>query len=271
MKLDKDAKTPGFSKKDFLSEKPIEHIGIVKGIPQQSFINKNINNEASPKPSSVSSNSSSTNMSSTINSINSNNNNIIVNNNNNNNIMNHSGSTDLLNNSVISQQNDIINKSGSKERKQSIGSLGQSSDNSNLSNENLLDLYNHHQRLNNSNHNGNVFSPSPTISSSTIGTAGSLKPPAYRNPPAPKSQSSQKHNQNQNLNQSWSDSTNNNGNFSPILSPNLELLMHSVQYRDLVQLIKYQREKLNTQQAELTKVSISISYVYAVALEKKVM
>lgn len=32
--------------------------------------------------------------------------------------------------------------------------------------------------------------------------------------------------------------------------------MHSVQYRDLVQLIKYQREKLNTQQAELTKVSM---------------
>lgn len=169
--------------------------------------------------------------------------------------MNHSmGSNDLLNHSAISQNDIISSKNGSKERKPSLGSLGQSSDTSNLSNENLLDLYNnHHQRLNTSNHNGNVFTPSPTISSSSVGIAGSLKPPAYRNPPAPKTQSSQKHNQNQ----TWSEPTaNNNGNFSPILSPNLELLMHSVQYRDLVQLIKYQREKLNTQQAELTKVSI---------------
>lgn len=37
--------------------------------------------------------------------------------------------------------------------------------------------------------------------------------------------------------------------------------MHSVQYRDLVQLIKYQREKLNTQQAELTKVSMKCNAV----------
>lgn len=256
LKLDKDvnAKTPGFSKKDFASTdiKPIEHIGIVKGIPQQSYINKlNSNNETSPKPSNVS-------MSSSIN-----NNNIIVSNNNNNSIItNHSGSNDLLNHSAISQ-NDIINKSASKERKQS---LGQSSDNSNLSNENLLDLYNnHHQRLNTSNHNGNVFSPSPTISSSSVGIAGSLKPPAYRPPPAAqKLQASQIHNQNQN--QSWSEPANNNnnitnGNFSPILSPNLELLMHSVQYRDLVQLIKYQREKLNTQQAELTKYDTEIVYL----------
>lgn len=106
--------------------------------------------------------------------------------------------------------------------------------NSNISSENLLDLYN--QRLNgSSNSNYNNTSPSPVTS---IGVSGSLKPPAYRNPPAPKIQS-----------QKIIDL--NNGNFSPIFSPN-DVHVH---YRDLMQLIKYQREKINTQQSDLTKVT----------------
>lgn len=106
--------------------------------------------------------------------------------------------------------------------------------NSNISSENLLDLYN--QRLNgSSNSSFTNTSPSPVTS---IGVSGSLKPPAYRNPPAPKIQS-----------QKIIDL--NNGNFSPIFSPND---VH-VNYRDLVQLIKYQREKINTQQSDLTKVT----------------
>lgn len=106
--------------------------------------------------------------------------------------------------------------------------------NSNISSENLLDLYN--QRLNGStNSNFTNTSPSPVTS---IGVSGSLKPPAYRNPPAPKIQS-----------QKIIDL--NNGNFSPIFSPN-DVHVH---YRDLVQLIKYQREKINTQQSDLTKVT----------------
>lgn len=104
--------------------------------------------------------------------------------------------------------------------------------NSNISSENLLDLFN--QKLNNSNSSNSFSTPLPVAS---IGVSGSLKPPAYRNPPAPKIQ-----------NQKITDL--NNGNFNSIFSPN-EVQVH---YRDLVQLIKYQREKINTQQNDLTKV-----------------
>lgn len=113
-------------------------------------------------------------------------------------------------------------------------------ENPNLSNENLLDLYS--QRLNNSSNYSNSSS-SPVASS--IGVSGSLKPPAYRNPPAPK---------NTNQNQKLIDLS--NGNFSSIFSPN-DNPMQNVQYRDLVQLIKYQREKINNQQSDLTKVWLS--------------
>lgn len=100
------------------------------------------------------------------------------------------------------------------------------------SSENLLDLYS--QRLNNSNNSNYSNSSSSPVTS--IGVSGSLKPPAYRNPPAPKTV------------------IHSNGNFSPIFSPN-DIPMQNVQYRDLVQLIKYQREKINTQQSDLTKVN----------------
>lgn len=126
----------------------------------------------------------------------------------------------------------------SKERKSNFGHFPSESPNL-ISSENLLDLYS--QRLNNSNNsNGSGYSSSSPVTS--IGVSGSLKPPAYRNPPAPKSV---------NQNQKLMDLS--NGNFSPIFSPN-DILMQNVQYRDLVQLIKYQREKINTQQNDLTKV-----------------
>lgn len=119
-----------------------------------------------------------------------------------------------------------------KERKPSYGQF--TPENANLSSENLLDLYS--QRLNSSGHSNYSNSSSPPV-----GVSGSLKPPAYRNPPAPK----------QMPNQKLVDL--NNGNFSPIF-PSNDVLMQNVQYRDLVQLIKYQREKINTQQNDLTKV-----------------
>jgi hypothetical protein len=128
-----------------------------------------------------------------------------------------------------------------KETRQSFGQF--QPENSNHSSENLLDLYN--QRLNNSN-GSNYSNSSPSPVTSPVGVSGSLKPPAYRNPPAPKVSSMQ--------NQKLIDLS--NGNFSPIFSPNNDVLMQNVQYRDLVQLIKYQREKINTQQNDLTKVSL---------------
>lgn len=127
-----------------------------------------------------------------------------------------------------------------KERKNNFGNF--QAENPNLSNENLLDLYSH--RLNNSgNSNYSNSSSSPVASSIGVSGNGSLKPPAYRNPAAPK---------NSVQNQKLIDM--NNGNFSPIFSPN-DVLMQS-QYRELVQLIKYQREKISTQQNDLTKVRI---------------
>lgn len=125
-----------------------------------------------------------------------------------------------------------------KDRKSNFGHF--QTENPNLiSSENLLDLYS--QRLNNSN-NSNVSNYSSSSPITSIGVSGSLKPPAYRNPPAPKSV---------NQNQKLMDIS--NGSFSPIFPPN-DVLMQNVQYRDLVQLIKYQREKINTQQSDLTKV-----------------
>lgn len=140
-----------------------------------------------------------------------------------------------------------------KERKPSFGQFNP--ENSNLSSENLLDLYS--QRLNNSGNSNYSNSSSPPV-----GVAGSLKPPAYRNPPAPK----------QMPNQKLVDL--NNGNFSPIF-PSNDVLMQNVQYRDLVQLIKYQREKINTQQNDLTKVrtvplidsSLTTDYIYSSMLK----
>lgn len=122
-----------------------------------------------------------------------------------------------------------------KERKNNFGQF--TLENSNLSSENLLDLYQSQQRLNNSSYSNSSSSPV----TSPVGVSGSLKPPAYRSPPpAPKIAATQ--------NQKTHD-------FGPIFSNNNDILMQNVQYRDLVQLIKYQRDKISTQQNDLTKVS----------------
>jgi hypothetical protein len=149
----------------------------------------------------------------------------------------------LVANTVLSIRPDVVSgkQSGelTKERKSSYGPF--QADNPNISTENLLDLYN--QRLNNSNNSNYSNSSSSPVTSIGVSQGGSLKPPAYRNPPAPKPSMQ---------NQKLIDLS--NGNFSPIFAPN-DILMQNVQYRDLVQLIKYQREKINTQQNDLTKVN----------------
>lgn len=122
-----------------------------------------------------------------------------------------------------------------KDRKANFGQFPL--DNSNLSSENLLDLYQSHQRLNNSTYSNSSSSPV----TSPVGISGNLHPPAYRNPPAPKVAPPQ--------NQKLID-------FGTVFSNNNDILMqNNVQYRDLVQLIKFQREKINVQQNDLTKVS----------------
>lgn len=140
----------------------------------------------------------------------------------------------------IHPDNNAVKMEVMKDRKTNFGHFPAETSNL-ISSENLLDLYSQ-QRLNSSNNsNGSNYSSSSPVTS-PIGVSGSLKPPAYRNPPAPKSV---------NQNQKLMDVS--NGNFSPIFSTN-DVLIQNVQYRDLVQLIKYQREKINTQQSDLTKV-----------------
>lgn len=83
-----------------------------------------------------------------------------------------------------------------------------------------------------------------------IGTSGSLNPPPYRNPPAPSTKPTFQNNS------KLIDSSLSNGGtltLNSVLASNDDLLQ-SIQYKDLIQLIKLQREKIINQQNDLTKV-----------------
>jgi hypothetical protein len=109
-----------------------------------------------------------------------------------------------------------------------------------------------------------------------IGTSGSLNPPPYRNPPAPSANKTssnnnfpvQQINNNNNSNSSSngqklvdtsfnnnSNSNSSNSSNSNIVLPSNDDLLQSIQYKDLIQLIKLQRDKIINQQNDLTKVS----------------
>lgn len=91
-------------------------------------------------------------------------------------------------------------------------------------------------------------SPSPVTS--PIGISGSLNPPPYRNPPSPAKQF-------QLPNSSKTIESNNGSNIDVLNSPiqSNDDLLHTIQYKDLIQLIKLQRDKIINQQNDLTKVS----------------
>lgn len=89
-----------------------------------------------------------------------------------------------------------------------------------------------------------------------VSANGALVPPPYRNPPPPRSSPLNYSNCS-----SISDSsgTNNNSSIHSGISDASELnelLINNAQYKDLLQLIKFQREKISLQQADLTKVSL---------------
>ncbi|KAL5274075.1 RASSF8 family protein [Megaselia abdita] len=86
--------------------------------------------------------------------------------------------------------------------------------------------------------NGNIPG---TSSSPLISANGALVPPPYRNPPPPR-------------NSPLSVGVNNNNEFGG------EAYFQGAQYTDLVQVIKFQRDKINTQQSELSKYDAEISY-----------
>ena len=98
-------------------------------------------------------------------------------------------------------------------------------------------------------------SPSPVTS--PIGTSGSLNPPPYRNPPSPAKQF-------QLPNSSKIIESNNSSNNIEVLNSAIQSnddLLHTIQYKDLIQLIKLQRDKIINQQNDLTKVSIFCIYL----------
>ena len=95
-------------------------------------------------------------------------------------------------------------------------------------------------------------SPSPVTS--PIGISGSLNPPPYRNPPSPAKQF-------QLPNSSKTIESNNGSNNIEVLNSPIQSnddLLHTIQYKDLIQLIKLQRGKIINQQNDLTKVSIFV-------------
>lgn len=83
--------------------------------------------------------------------------------------------------------------------------------------------------------NGNIAG---STSIPLISANGALVPPPYRNPPPPR---------NSPLSNAFG--VNNNNDFGG------EGFFQGAQYTDLVQVIKFQRDKINTQQSELSKVS----------------
>lgn len=96
-------------------------------------------------------------------------------------------------------------------------------------------------------------SPSPVTS--PIGISGSLNPPPYRNPPSPAKQFQ--------LPNSSKILETNNGN-ADVVNTTIQAnddLVHSIQYKDLIQLIKLQREKIINQQNDLTKFDAEIVYL----------
>lgn len=125
----------------------------------------------------------------------------------------------------------------------------------NLSSESLLEAYN--LRCTGS----EVYKSGPPISSN-----GALVPPPYRDPPPPRT--SPLHQKSDSLLSNlkkfeFKDNVNMNTFVSvkDMNEPNNEITFQNAQYRELIQLIKFQREKLNIQQADLTKFDAEIVYL----------
>ncbi|XP_061399727.1 probable serine/threonine-protein kinase DDB_G0282963 [Musca vetustissima] len=145
------------------------------------------------------------------------------------------------------------------------------------SNENLLDIYNGNSK----------FAQAPAISAN-----GALVPPPYRDPPPPRNSPLQQPSnvnasnalysnqpiqqpttasgsaaaavatyQNQSQDYDFVDYQQINDLVLPVSMDESESIFQATQYNDLLQLIKFQREKINQQQMELTKYDAEIVYL----------
>lgn len=234
-------------------ERKQDLVGIVKGIPKQSA-----NQIPKSPPSPTASSSSST-------------------------------TTSLPKSPVESPQKDAIIEFNSADVRSSLDRKTNGlRDILNLSNESLDRNGNSSSSNNSSSSPGDLFKNCPPISSN-----GALAPPPYRNPPPPRSSPPTIGHQGPNSlgyvhQKSDSLSSNNSGGgnsssyrqqrsnkfdflkeMTPPLSANgsvgggdagseaiNEHLLQTAQYRDLMQLIQFQRDKISSQQADITKVCI---------------
>ncbi|XP_023166744.2 putative uncharacterized protein DDB_G0271606 [Drosophila hydei] len=261
--------------------KQFDNIGIVKGIPQQQHqLQQQLTQQQQPlllpsskavpllpkhekslsNPLEMSSSSSNANASNDYSDFFNNNNNNNSNGNNNN------------NQNIYSQ----LSKSSNELRRASPNEY-----NNNNSNEHLCDIYVNSNISNNNNNNSpELYKQTPTISSN-----GALVPPPYRDPPPPRNSPMcqmprlppsssaaetisntssttnpflsdyEPHNNNNNNN------TNNNNNGNNQCMDDGESMFQATQYNDLLQLIKFQREKITAQQLELQKFDTEIVFL----------
>ncbi|KAL7730158.1 hypothetical protein ACLKA6_009423 [Drosophila palustris] len=275
--------------------KQFDNIGIVKGIPQQhqQLQPQPPSSKAAPlvpkhekslsNPLDMSSSSSAACNATALNDYND-----FYNNNNGN--INSIGNNNSNSNQHIYSQ---LSKSSSELRRSSPNELCynnnnsnniSNNNNSNSSNEHLCDIYANSNISNNNNNNNSpeLYKQTPTISSN-----GALVPPPYRDPPPPRnspmcqtqrlppsSNAETISNASSSTNPFLSDYEqhniiNNNNNNNNNCGNNSvsqcmdegESMFQATQYNDLLQLIKFQREKITAQQLELQKFDTEIVYL----------
>ncbi|KAH8232551.1 hypothetical protein KR032_009334 [Drosophila birchii] len=185
------------------------------------------------------------------------------------------------NNSLNSNHNNInnINNNINNSSNQHIYSQLSKSSNelrrSSPSNDNIYYTNNNNNSINNNNNNSpaELYKQTPTISAN-----GALVPPPYRDPPPPRNspmcQGQRLASSNADTMSNASSSTNpflsdyeqhsnhnnNNNNASQAMDEG-ESMFQATQYNDLLQLIKFQREKITAQQMELQKFDTEIVFL----------
>ncbi|XP_055908302.1 ras association domain-containing protein 8 isoform X2 [Eupeodes corollae] len=245
--------------------KPIENVGIVKGVPQRTLTasqpsptsphKSGIRHEKTPSNLSL---PSSTSASDTIVNF---------------------YDSNPINEINLSDVRNSLDRRTSPKLTQINYSHQQDATTNNISNsnENLVDVYNG----NSSNSNNNKYQPNsnsvtPDLYKNTplISSNGALVPPPYRDPPPPRNSPMQLQQQNHQV-KLLEFSTGVGGNnlkkadgacTNPFLSDISDgefndNFFEAAQYKDLIQLIKFQREKITSQQSELTKYDAEIVYL----------
>lgn len=157
-------------------------------------------------------------------------------------------------NSLDRKTNSNSNNNDSKNSNNSSMNI---SNNSN--NETLMDVIN----CNKIGLSTDLYKNAPPISAN-----GALVPPPYRDPPPPRSSplNHQQQQQQQQIQNSKKFDFKDNINMTSFYNLNEmgdvnENLIQNAQYKDLMQLIKFQREKISSQQADLTKYDAEIVYL----------